>query len=74
MKARIGNKSYNFYGSKVRKGLLHKKMHVKQGSKIPLSKINSQIKNLKAKNNKTRAEVKKLRELVFAKNAKTRWH
>lgn len=63
----------DFYGSKVRGGLLHEKMGVPQGKKIPLGKIDSEISKLKAIKNKTPAQLKKLRELVFAKNAKTKF-
>ena len=71
----IGKKKYkvkttDFYGSKIHTGLLHKKMGVKAGNKISASKVNKSLASLKKKKNKSKADVKKERELVFAKNAK----
>lgn len=72
-------KTGNFYGSKIKTGLLHKKMHVKKGSKIPIAKVNSQLMSVKrqlknATGARRKALVKKERELVFAKNAKTKFN
>ncbi len=51
---------------------------MKQGNKIPISKVNSGITSVKkqvksATGSKRKALVKKERELVFAKNAKTKF-
>ncbi len=71
-------KTGNFYGSTIKKGALHAKLHMKQGNKIPISKVNSGITSVKkqvksATGSKRKALVKKERELVFAKNAKTKF-
>lgn len=63
----------DFYGSKIKKGELHKKMGVPEGEKIPEGKASKELSHLKGKENKSAADVKKERELVFAKNAK-KWH
>ena len=73
LKTLKGKNTSNFYGQPIEKGLLHKKMGVPQGKKIPLSAISSRLSALKKKKKKTAAEVKKERELVFAKNAKTKF-
>ena len=52
------------------KGLLHKKLHVAKGEKIPDSKINKKLKTLRKKDNKTAAEIKLQRELNLAKTLK----
>jgi len=64
----------NFYGQPIAKGALHKRLGIPQGQKIPLSIIRKKLAALKKKKNKTAAEVKKERQLVFAANAKTRWN
>ena len=63
----------NFYGQPIAKGALHRKMHVAKGNKIPLARINSMLAALKKKPHKTAAQLKKEKELVFAKNAKSKW-
>ena len=75
MKKKIGN----FYGSKIKTGTLHTKMHVKKGNKIPLAKVNASLMSVKrqlktATGARRKALVKKERELVFAKNAKTKFN
>ena len=59
-------------------GALHKHLHIPEGEKIPVSKINKKIKTLKKKKiktlkkkeNKTAAETKLQRELNLAKTLK----
>ena len=51
------------------KGKLHKKLKVAADEKIPASKINKRLKNLKKKEHKTAAELKLQKELVLAKTA-----
>ena len=63
----------NFYGQPIQKGGLHKKLGIARGQKIPVSLLASKIAKLKKKKNKTAEDVKKERELVYARNAKTRW-
>jgi len=67
------SKTTDFYGSQIKTGLLHKELGVKQGVKIPLSQINAQLQRLKAKKTKSAADVTRIRQLVFAKNAKTKF-
>jgi len=63
----------DFYGNYIAKGKLHKRLGVARNKKIPLSTLKAQLAKLKKKKNKTAADVKKERELVFAINAQTRW-
>lgn len=70
----MAKKSSNFYGSKIKTGQLHKDMGVKKGSKIPLQKINSRLHKLENKKTKTASDKKEIKRLVFAKNAKTKFH
>jgi len=64
----------DFYGSPIRKGLLHKRLGVKQGEKISLRVIEKRLSELKKKKKKTAKDLKKEKELVFAKNAKTKFN
>ena len=52
------------------KGALHKKMHVPEGEKIPVSKINKKLSTLRKKKSKTPAELKLQKELNLAKTLK----
>lgn len=63
----------NFYGSPIKKGLLHKKLGIPQGQKIPISLLKDRLSKLKKKKNKTAQDVKKEREIVFALNSKTKF-
>ena len=74
-------KKTNFYGSIIKTGALHKKMHVKQGKPLSLkrveselSKVKKQVQSAKKGSSKRKALVKKERELAFAKNAKTKFN
>ncbi len=76
----MAKKTTNFYGSKIKTGLLHKKMHVTQGKPLSLKKVESdlskvkkQVQNAKPGSARRKKLVKKERELSFAKNAKTRF-
>jgi len=60
----------DFYGSYIAKGKLHKRLGVSRTKKIPLSVLKKQLAQLKKKKNKTAADVKKEREIVFAINAR----
>lgn len=63
-------KTTKFYGNTIKKGILHKKLGVALNKKIPMTKINAELKKLKAIKNKTVAQKKFEKELIFAKNAK----
>ena len=63
----------DFYGTPIRKGALHKSLNVAQGNIIPISTINKKLNALKKKKNKTAKDIKLERELVYAKNSKTKW-
>lgn len=55
------------------KGLLHKKLGVSKGKKIPMKKITKSLDSIKGKEKKGKlsaSSLKKERELVFARNAK----
>jgi hypothetical protein len=69
-KAKWMQKASKEMEDKGTKGALRKHFGVKEGEKIPASKVNAEIAKLKAKEKKTEAETKLLRRLVFAKNAK----
>jgi len=66
-------KTTNFYGNLIHTGRLHRQLGIKSGQKIPLSLINAQLRKLEAKPQKTKVDVAKIRRLVFAKNAKTKF-
>ena len=60
----------DFYGQPILKGALHKAMGIPPNRKIPTSKEKAALARLKKKKNKTAADIKKERRLVFALNAK----
>ena len=60
----------DFYGQPILKGALHKAMGIPPNRKIPTSKEKAALARLKKKKNKTAADIKKERKLVFALNAK----
>lgn len=62
-------KTGDFYGNPIQKGLLHKKMDIPQGKKLPVSRLRAMLAVLKNKKHRTRADIKKLREILFALNA-----
>jgi len=66
-------KTGDFYGEPIQRGLLHGKMGVPAGEKIPISKLRVLIAALKKKKNRAPADIKKLREAIFALNAKTKF-
>ena len=64
----------DFYGQPIKTGALHKKMGVSPNKKLSLGALEVRKNRLMAIKNKNPKQLRDLKEVVFAINAKTKFH